>query len=74
MGVSKSWSELRETFRSGRTRGVAWRKAQLRSILRLLNENEDKIFEALQRDLGKHPVEAYRDEVSTVFLITLFCI
>lgn len=57
--------ELRTTFRSGRTRSVAWRKAQLQAILKLLDENEEEIFEALKQDLGKHPVESYRDEVST---------
>ncbi|XP_060195531.1 aldehyde dehydrogenase family 3 member F1-like [Lycium barbarum] len=55
--------EVRTTFRSGRTRGVAWRKAQLQALLKLLTEKEDEIFEALKQDVGKHPVEAYRDEV-----------
>ncbi|CAN4105580.1 unnamed protein product [Withania somnifera] len=58
--------ELRTTFSSGRTRGVAWRKAQLQAILKLLAENEDEIFEALKQDLGKHTVEFYRDEVGVV--------
>uniref|UniRef100_M0ZW05 Aldehyde dehydrogenase n=1 Tax=Solanum tuberosum TaxID=4113 RepID=M0ZW05_SOLTU len=58
--------ELRTTFRSGRTRSVAWRKAQLQAILKLLDENEEEIFEALKQDLGKHPVESYRDEVGVV--------
>ncbi|CAN4083365.1 unnamed protein product [Withania somnifera] len=57
---------VRTTFSSGRTRGVAWRKAQLQAILKLLVENEDDIFEALKQDLGKHPVESYRDEVGVV--------
>lgn len=55
---------VKHAFRSGKTRGFDWRKAQLRAILRLLAENENRIFEALRQDLGKHPVEAYRDEVS----------
>ncbi|KAK3026524.1 hypothetical protein RJ639_041821 [Escallonia herrerae] len=62
----RSLAELRETFRSGRTRGIGWRKAQLRALLKLMDDNEDQIFNALQRDLGKHPVEAYRDEVGVV--------
>lgn len=57
--------ELRKTFSSGRTRGVTWRKAQLQGILKLLVEKEEEIFEALKQDLGKHPVESFRDEVST---------
>ncbi|XP_016480390.2 aldehyde dehydrogenase family 3 member F1 [Nicotiana tabacum] len=64
--VEEMLGEVRTTFRGGRTRGVEWRKAQLQALLNLLAENEDKIFEALRQDLGKHPVEAYRDEVGVV--------
>ncbi|XP_031400865.1 aldehyde dehydrogenase family 3 member F1 isoform X2 [Punica granatum] len=59
-------SELRQTFRTGRTRPVAWRKAQLRAIIDLVQDNEERIFTALLEDLGKHPVESYRDEVGVV--------
>lgn len=61
--MSINLSELRQSLSSGRTRDAAWRKSQLQAILRLLDENEDQIFQALQRDLGKHPIEVYRDEV-----------
>ncbi|KAE9466731.1 hypothetical protein C3L33_01384, partial [Rhododendron williamsianum] len=54
--------ELRQAFKSGRTRSVGWRKSQLQAILKLMDEKEDQIFKALQQDLGMHPVEAYRDE------------
>lgn len=57
---------LKHTFRSGSTRGIDWRKAQLRALLRLLAENESQIFDALEQDLGKHPVESYRDEIGVV--------
>ncbi|KAK3032295.1 hypothetical protein RJ639_036252 [Escallonia herrerae] len=68
----RNLAELRETFRSGRTRGVGWRKAQLRALLKLMDDNEDQIFNALQRDLGKHPVEAYHwssEEIGQLFLV-----
>ncbi|KAL8091427.1 hypothetical protein AgCh_033881 [Apium graveolens] len=55
-------TELRQTFKTGKTKDVEWRKAQLKGIIKLLDENENQIFEALERDLGKHPVKAYRDE------------
>ncbi|KAK4486006.1 hypothetical protein RD792_008667 [Penstemon davidsonii] len=57
---------LRKTFRCGKTKEVGWRKAQLRGVLKFVEENESKIFEALKQDLGKHPVEAYRDEIGVV--------
>ncbi|KAF8410523.1 hypothetical protein HHK36_003054 [Tetracentron sinense] len=60
--MEESLEELRQTFRSGTTRSVAWRKAQLRAILELVRENEERIFGVLQQDLGKHRTEAYRDE------------
>lgn len=56
--------ELRQCFKTGRTRSVTWRKKQLKALLDLVHDNEDAIFEALYQDLGKHPVEAYRDEVN----------
>ncbi|RVW51802.1 Aldehyde dehydrogenase family 3 member F1 [Vitis vinifera] len=64
--VEESIGELRRTFRSGETRSAAWRKAQLKALLQLLRDNENKIFEALKQDLGKHPVESYRDELGVV--------
>lgn len=56
-------AELRQAFKSGRTRSVSWRKRQLRAIINLVQDNEENIFKALYQDLGKHPVECYRDEV-----------
>ncbi|KAM7264575.1 hypothetical protein ACFE04_002258 [Oxalis oulophora] len=58
--------ELKRTFKSGITRSVTWRKNQLKALLRFIHENEDALFEALYQDLGKHPVEAYRDEIGVV--------
>ncbi|MFS7956731.1 putative aldehyde dehydrogenase (NAD(+)) [Helianthus anomalus] len=57
---------LREVFNSGKTREASWRRAQLKGILSLLKERESDIFKALYQDLGKHHVEAYRDEIGTV--------
>lgn len=64
--VKETLSELRQTFKSGRTRSVAWRKTQLTALLQLIKDHEKKVFEALYQDLGKHPVESYRDEVRSL--------
>ncbi|GMY12161.1 aldehyde dehydrogenase family 3 member F1-like [Fagus crenata] len=64
--LENSLGELRQTFKSGRTRSVTWRKNQLKALLELIRDKEEVIFEALQQDLGKHPVEAYRDELGVV--------
>ncbi|XP_035841511.1 aldehyde dehydrogenase family 3 member F1 isoform X2 [Helianthus annuus] len=58
--------ELRETFNSGKTKESSWRIKQLRGLLRILEDREDDISMALKQDLGKHHVEAYRDEIGTV--------
>ncbi|GMI86382.1 aldehyde dehydrogenase 3F1 [Hibiscus trionum] len=64
--MEETIAELRETFRSGTTKSVSWRKKQLKALLDLVNENEDSIFNALDQDLGKSRVESYRDEVGVV--------
>ncbi|KAL5557608.1 hypothetical protein UlMin_039844 [Ulmus minor] len=64
--VEASLVEARQTFKSGHTRSVVWRKKQLEALIQLIHDNEDKIFEALYDDLGKHQAEAYRDEVGVV--------
>ncbi|KAH1151284.1 hypothetical protein GLYMA_16G131700v4 [Glycine max] len=64
--VEETVRELRQYFKTGKTKSVTWRKNQLTALLDLVHENEDAIFKALHQDLGKHPVEAYRDEVGGV--------
>ncbi|KAF5207860.1 Aldehyde dehydrogenase [Thalictrum thalictroides] len=54
---------LRECFKSGKTKELSWRKTQLKGLLKFLHEKEEHIFKALYQDLGKHNVEAFRDEV-----------
>ncbi|KAJ8751131.1 hypothetical protein K2173_016312 [Erythroxylum novogranatense] len=65
---------LREYFRTGKTKDAAWRQSQLEGLLLFLKEKENEIYEALRIDLGKHPVEAYRDEVGTLVKSTLFAL
>lgn len=57
---------LRATFASGKTKSLDWRKAQLLSLKRLLLENENAIYQALQQDLGKCQFESYIAEYSYV--------
>lgn len=64
-GFEGELKELREVFNSGKTREASWRRSQLKGILSLFKERESDIMEALNQDLGKHNVEAYRDEVIT---------
>ncbi|MFF9642905.1 aldehyde dehydrogenase family protein [Kitasatospora aureofaciens] len=55
---------LRATFRSGRTKPLAWRLDQLRALRTLLTEQSEAFLAALNADLGKGAAEAYRTEVA----------
>jgi acyl-CoA reductase-like NAD-dependent aldehyde dehydrogenase len=55
--------ELNQTMRSGITRTKEWRMQQLRAVLKLLQDNEERITKALAKDLGKSAHEGYLTEV-----------
>jgi len=56
-------ARLRATFRTGRTKPVEWRTAQLHSLRDLLTEHGDDLAAALRADLGKSAAEAQRTEI-----------
>lgn len=47
----------RNAFATGRTKDVEFRRKQLKNLLRLLQENEDRLAAALTSDVGKHRQE-----------------
>lgn len=53
---------LRATFRSGRTRDIAWRRAQLKRVKQMVEERQDELIAALNADLGKPYFEAWASE------------
>jgi aldehyde dehydrogenase (NAD+) len=55
--------ELNRTMRSGITRTKEWRMQQLRAVLKLLEDNEERITKALAKDLGKSAHEGYLTEI-----------
>jgi aldehyde dehydrogenase (NAD+) len=57
--------KLRDTFKSGRTRGVEWRKQQLRALEAMMTENEAAIAAALEQDLGRSPFEAWLADIAS---------
>jgi aldehyde dehydrogenase (NAD+) len=56
---------LRETFKTGRTRSVEWRKQQLHALERMMVENEGAMMEALEKDLGRSPFEAWLADIAS---------
>lgn len=58
--------QLRNTFDSGKTRSLDYRKKQLKALGRFLNENQDKIIAALESDLRKSKTESILTEIDIV--------
>ena len=57
---------LRDTFASGTTKSLQWRKAQLQALRQLLLDNEQAIYDALKQDLNKCEFESYVSEYEYV--------
>ncbi|KAF8730947.1 hypothetical protein HU200_016822 [Digitaria exilis] len=56
--------ELRASFAAGRTRPAEWRAAQLKGLIRMIEEKEADITAALHDDLSKPSMESYLHEIS----------
>ncbi len=56
----------RAAFASGRTKTLAWRRAQLEALERMLTESAPRIREALWADLRKNEVETQVTEIVSV--------
>ena len=50
-------STLNATFATGRTEAVKWRKWQLKQLWWMLEQNTDRLIDALNQDLHRHPFE-----------------
>ncbi|KAL8167226.1 hypothetical protein V2J09_008725 [Rumex salicifolius] len=58
--------DLRSTFAAGRTRSYEWRVEQLKAILRMMDEREQEIAEALRLDLNKPEFESVLYEIMLI--------
>ncbi|TRZ72274.1 MAG: aldehyde dehydrogenase family protein [Actinobacteria bacterium] len=57
--ISQVVATARTAFESGKTRPLAWRKAQLLGMIKLLKDNAEDFSLALKQDLGRGPEEAW---------------
>lgn len=64
--IAMAVSNLREVFASGYTKEFAWRSEQLDQIIKMTEEQQDKILAALKSDLGKCKSEAWTSEVGFI--------
>lgn len=56
--VSEAYSTLFETFATGRTKTLEWRKWQLKQCWWMVTDNEKAILKALKKDLNRHEMES----------------
>ena len=63
--VAATVARLRQTFATGRTRDIEWRKQQLLQLQKLMEENEPAIAAALAADLDRDPFEAFIADIAT---------
>ncbi|KAF9523238.1 aldehyde dehydrogenase [Crepidotus variabilis] len=69
--IPKIHAELRETFRSGITKPIAWRRHQLHQLARLAQENADEIADCLYKDLGRPKQESIFADICTTIELSL---
>jgi len=65
-GIPDTVARLRATFRSGRSKPVEWRLAQLEAIVAMMTEREADFAAALEKDLGRPRVDAWLADLAPV--------
>ncbi|MFJ5280895.1 aldehyde dehydrogenase family protein [Streptomyces parvulus] len=68
--IPETVARLRDTFDSGVTRPVAWRRRQLQALRRMLLDHASAIEEALYDDLRKGRTESHLTEIGGVLAET----
>lgn len=63
MNIEKIVKEQRKYFNEFNTRDINSRINTLKTIQKWILNNEDKIYEALEKDLNKSTVETYMCEI-----------
>ena len=67
------FAELKASFETEKTMSLAWRAQQLEALERMMVECEQEFLDALEADLGKHPLEAWSTEISYVAGDAKYC-
>ena len=61
--LGEAYSTLFETFGSGITKSLAWRKWQLKQTWWMIADHEKEIIAALHQDLHRHEFESYASDL-----------
>lgn len=64
--LESAYKTLQETFKSGKTKSIAWRKWQLKQLWWMVCDNEGAIARALRTDLSRHDFESYYVDIGAV--------
>ncbi len=59
-------SKQRQFFRTGKTLDVEWRINSLKTLKKMMVDNETLFMDALRKDLGRSNVEAYFSDIGTI--------
>ncbi|MCI9070507.1 aldehyde dehydrogenase [Clostridium sp.] len=65
--INLIFNKQKEFFNLGKTKDINFRIEALKKLKKVIKENEDKILEALKRDLGKSNFEGYATEIGLVY-------
>ncbi|TLD29320.1 hypothetical protein PspLS_03575 [Pyricularia sp. CBS 133598] len=64
--VDDAHSTLHATFRTGLTKDLAWRRWQLKQLWWMMDENTDRMLDALKADLNRHHFESLFTDIRSV--------
>src|SRR5208282_3415725 len=61
-----SYTTVFQTFASGKTKSLAWRKWQLKQVWWMVEDNRGQILTALEQDLNRHEFESTASDLFAV--------
>lgn len=64
--IQSSFNALSRTFRTGKTKELAWRKWQLKQLWWLVEDNEAALMDAIEQDLNRPKAETYITDIAGV--------
>ena len=65
--IKEGFNKQKEFFSSGKTKNIDFRIDNLKKLKNIIKKNEEKIIEALNKDLGKSAFESYATEIGIVY-------
>lgn len=64
--IQKSHGILVETFQTGLTKDISWRKWQLKQLWWLIEDNEKALVDAIKHDLNRHESESHLTDLVAI--------